>query len=315
MTAGLVRYRSPDEDSARWGGFELRQGDIVISARSKHGTTWTQMICALLVCQSAELPTPLATLSPWLDWLGEPLDDVVARLDAQRQRRLIKTHTPLDGIPMSAQATYIVTARHPLDAAVSLYHQGANLDRARVAELTGRPWHAPVGDRLSLHDWLVDWISRDASPREELDSLPGVMLHLGDAWARRHESNVVLLHYDDLTRDLRASMRALARRLEIEVPDRRWDELVEAATFEHMRSRADDLAPDPHGIFKDRRRFFRRGTSGQGRRSLSPDELARYDARATALAPPDLLGWLHRDSSDTSLNSHFGQHGLGACSR
>jgi aryl sulfotransferase len=59
-----VRYQSSDEDSARWLGFEFRPGDIVISTRSKSGTTWVQMICALLVFRTAELPAPLADLSP-----------------------------------------------------------------------------------------------------------------------------------------------------------------------------------------------------------------------------------------------------------
>src|SRR4051794_30983229 len=115
-----MRYRSDDEDSGRWDGFKFRDGDIVISTRSKSGTTWTQMICALLVLQTTELPAPLATLSPWLDWLIVPRDRVVAELEAQRHRRFIKTHTPLDGIPIDPRATYVVVARHPLDLAVSL---------------------------------------------------------------------------------------------------------------------------------------------------------------------------------------------------
>jgi hypothetical protein len=41
-----VASQSPDEDSARWLGFPFRDGDIVISTRSKTGTTWVQMICA-----------------------------------------------------------------------------------------------------------------------------------------------------------------------------------------------------------------------------------------------------------------------------
>jgi hypothetical protein len=49
MSMRPVRYVSSDEDSGRWNGFPFRQGDIVISARSKSGTTWLQMICALLV--------------------------------------------------------------------------------------------------------------------------------------------------------------------------------------------------------------------------------------------------------------------------
>lgn len=123
MTSRL-RYVSDDEDSARWDGFRFRDGDIVISTRSKSGTTWVQMICALLVLGTAELPATLALLSPWLDHTVEPLADVLARLEAQRHRRIVKTHTPLDGLPLDPRATYIVVVRHPLDMAVSLYHQG-----------------------------------------------------------------------------------------------------------------------------------------------------------------------------------------------
>ena len=69
-----IRYRSNDEDSGRWLDFEHRPGDIVISTRSKCGTTWMQMICALLVFGSPRLPVPLSELSPWLDWLTAPAE-------------------------------------------------------------------------------------------------------------------------------------------------------------------------------------------------------------------------------------------------
>jgi hypothetical protein len=131
------RYLSSEEDSDRWRGFEFRAGDIVISTRSKSGTTWVQMICALLVLQTPDLPAPLGRLSPWMDWLVEPLDEVRERLAAQPHCRFIKTHTPLDGVPEDPRVTYIVAARHPLDMAVSLYHQGGNLDRERLRHLTG----------------------------------------------------------------------------------------------------------------------------------------------------------------------------------
>jgi hypothetical protein len=140
----VVRYQSPDEDSARWTGFPFRDGDIVISTRSKTGTTWVQTICALLIFQTPELPAPLVTLSPWIDWLIVPREEVIARLEAQRHRRFVKTHTPLDGIPLDDRATYIVVARHPLDMAVSLMRQSDNIDRARLRELTGQPEPAPA---------------------------------------------------------------------------------------------------------------------------------------------------------------------------
>ncbi|MBA2390112.1 MAG: sulfotransferase domain-containing protein [Geodermatophilaceae bacterium] len=296
MVADFTRYRSPDEDSARWVEFPRRAGDIVISTRSKSGTTWMQMICALLVFQTPDLPAPLPELSPWLDWLLAPSAEVYARLEAQEHRRFIKTHTPLDGLPLDAGLTYIVVARHPLDMAVSLYHQGENLDRERMRRLTGLPEpDRPPDPRLPVREWLLSWIDTEDDPREQLDSLPGVLWHLSDAWARRSEPNIVLVHFDDLSADLAGEMRLLAAHLGISVPEHSWPALVDAATFARMRAGAERTAPDPSGVLKDRAAFFRRGTSGSGRELLTADQLVHYRERAAGLAPPDLLAWLHHE--------------------
>jgi aryl sulfotransferase len=294
MTAVPFRYRSHSEDSARWLGLEFRDGDIVISTRSRTGTTWLQMICALLIFQAPLLPEPLAQLSPWLDDATVPLEELSARLAAQRHRRFIKTHTPLDGLPLDPRVSYIVTGRHPLDAAVSLYHQRDNIDISRLLQLTGQPRPAgPPPAGKPLRDWLLDWIAADDDPRAELDSLPGVMLHMSDAWARRGEPNVLLVHYDDLIADLDGQMRWLAGRLAITVPESAWLALVHAATFESMRAEAASHPPSP-GLFKDPVAFFRRGSPGAAREVLTGGQIAAYHARAAQLAPPDLLRWLHR---------------------
>ncbi len=295
------RYRSGEEDSGRWVGFPFREGDVVISTRAKSGTTWLQMICALLVFQTPELPASLPELSPWLDWLPLSRDEVFSRLRAQQHRRFIKTHTPLDGIPLDPCATYIVAARHPLDMAVSLYHQSVNIDRGRLRQLTGRPGsNGEYRPGLPAREWLLQWINDDVGPQEQLDSLRGVMWHLSGAWARRGGPNVVLVHYDDLCTDLEGGMRHLAEVLGIAVPDRTWPLLVKAASFDYMRASAERLAPDPLGIFRNRTAFFRRGTSGAGRELLTSYELAHYLARTAEMAPQALLAWLHREDTDQS---------------
>jgi len=294
MPSAPVRYRSPEEDSARWSGFPFRDGDIVISTRSKSGTTWMQMICALLVFQTPQLPEPLGDLSPWLDRLTVPRGELLARLAAQPHRRFIKSHTPLDGLPIDPRATYIVVARHPLDMAVSLYHQGSNIDRGRLRKLTGQPEPSGLRPRPPLHDWLISWIQEDATPQQRMDSLPGVMWHLTDAWGRRGQPNIVLAHYDDLSADLAGEMRRLADRLAITVPAGAWPELARAASFEEMRAGAERIIGPP-GVLKSSAAFFRRGTSGAGREALSAPEQAAYRKRAAQLAPPDLLRWLHRE--------------------
>jgi len=293
-----IRYRSPEEDSARWLSFTRRPGDIVISTRSKSGTTWMQMICALLIFQGPALPAPLAELSPWIDWLVLPEDELFARLATQDHRRVVKTHTPLDGIPLDPDVMYIVVARHPLDMAVSLYHQGDNLDRARIRALTGQPEpQGPSPARPPLHEWLVDWIDWECDWRALLDSIPGIMGHVGDAWARRDEPNIRLVHYADLTTDLDTEMRRIAAGLAIPVDETGWPSLVGAAGFDAMRTNAETLAPDTTRVLKDRAAFFREGRCGRGAEILTPGELARYHERVAALGPPDLVHWLHHGAT------------------
>jgi hypothetical protein len=142
--------------------------------------------------------------------------------------------------------------------------------------------------------WLRSWIEDDADPRKQLDSLPGVMWHLTDAWSRRHEPNVVLVHYDDLQADLMGQMRRLAAALDLRVAEDLWPRLVSAASFASMRAAAERVAPDPSRVLVDTSAFFRRGTSGAGGKLLDDAELAAYAARTSALAPADLLAWLHR---------------------
>ena len=294
VTKQPVRYLSADEDSARWLDFEFRNEDIVISTRSKSGTTWVQMICALLIFDTPELPRPLAELSPWLDWLVLSKTDLFEGLEAQTHRRFIKTHTPLDGLPNDHRVTYIVVARHPLDAAVSLYHQSHNTNRQRIAELTGNPKLAQPKKLPPLDEWLLSWIESDAIAQDDLESFNGVFHHLTDAWSRKDESNIVLVHYADLLHDLNSEMQRIAAHLGIDVADGRVDELAHAATFESMQANSDKLAPDPSAVLLDKSRFFRSGRSGAGTEGLSAGALAAYHARASRTAPPDLLTWLHR---------------------
>jgi len=296
------RYRAHDEDSARWLGFPYRDDDIVISTRSKTGTTWVQMICALLIFQQPRPPAPIAQLSPWLDHLIAPREQVFAQLAAQEHRRFIKTHTPLDGIPLDPRVTYLVTARHPLDVAVSLYHHSANIDRARLRQLIGQPEPTtPPPPLPPLHDWLLDWIAGDHDPAERLDSLPGLIWHISDAWARRGQPNIVLVHYDNLSADLAGQMRWLAGRLGITVPGHAWPALVRAATFESMSGNAETAVPTA-GLFKSNAAFFRRGRSGAGCEILSDGEIAAYHDRAARLAPADMLAWLHSPGAGETLD-------------
>jgi len=279
----MIRYRSPEEDSDRWRRFPFREGDIVVSTRSKSGTTWLQQILVSMVHGSPDLPAPLGELSPWVDWMVEPEGALFERLEEQPGRRVVKTHTPLDGVVLDPRAAYVVVVRDPLDLAVSLFHQGDNIDRERVAELSGQPVR-PSPSRPPLAEWLRDWTLSEVDRTVSMDSLDGVVHHAADAWGRRGSGLVHVVAYADLVADLEGEMRALAGALEIPVVDEAWPGLVAAASFDAMRRQAADRAPGRRGVLKDPAAFFRRGRPGAGREALDPADLAVYEARVRRLA-------------------------------
>jgi aryl sulfotransferase len=298
----VQRYRSWLADSSRWDGFEFRADDIVISTPSKCGTTWMQMICALLIFGEPRLPRPLTELSPWLDIQTDTISNVFAALVAQRHRRFIKTHTPLDGLPFDERVTYICVGRDPRDAAISLDHHRTNMNREALLKARDTavgsddlPSLLPDGVPPRLADpverfWR--WVEDDTPPDDGLELL---LHHLETFWDRRQAVNVVLVHYADLQADLEGEMRRLAGRLGIVIGEDAWPGLVAEATFDRMRDRADEVAPQVtiDGLWRDTSRFFNRGASGQWRTFFSSEDMGRYEARVRNLAAPDLATWAH----------------------
>jgi hypothetical protein len=233
-----------------------------------------------------------------------PLAELVATIEAQRHRRFLKSHTPLDGLPWDERITYICVGRDPRDVALSWDNHLASMDignlmTARIAavgaedlDLSAMPM--PAADPI---DRFWAWIE-DPGVEGSIDGFASMINHLQTFWARRDEPNVHLFHYAEMQADLAGQLRRLANILGSEVPEDRWDALVRAATFESMKAKADVLAPDTtHRIWQDNAMFFRRGgRSGQWREVMGDDELPRYRARLEALAGPDLIEWLHQGS-------------------
>ncbi|MFN2377919.1 MAG: sulfotransferase domain-containing protein [Candidatus Binatia bacterium] len=304
----LAHYKTFVYDSARWEGFELRPGDIVISTPPKSGTTWTQRICALLVFGTPELDRPLTSVSPWIDMLTLPKADVFAGLAAQTHRRFIKTHTPFDGLPWDERVTYLCVGRDPRDVALSWDNHMANTDTlalfsAReaavgnedIAEMieNGPP---PLPESAAGRFWHF---VENATPAHDTPcSLLGVLHHLSSFWTVRERPNVVMLHYDQLQADLEGSMRRLAARLGITIPEEAWPGLVQAATFAEMKRNADKMAPAvTEKVWIDPGQFFHRGTSGQWQGLFGEGDVERYNARIRELVDdPRLAAWAHHGS-------------------
>jgi hypothetical protein len=298
--APRTRYRSIVADSGRWDGFAFRPGDVVISTPPKCGTTWTQMLCALLIFDGPTFPAPLDQVSPWLDMCNQPLAAVTAAFADQTHRRFIKTHTPLDGLPLHPDATYLVVGRDPRDVAVSFEHHVANMDFAHFLALRAAAMgnedlaelpepRLPSGDPV---EWFRTFVA--AETRVSPPSLASVLRHLDTGWQRRRDPNVALLHYADLKADLPGELLRLARVLGIPCSPERARDLASEASLARMRERGPDVAPSAsQGTWKDARAFFRSGGSSEWQEYLSAADLAAYEVRVAQLVGTDLAAWAH----------------------
>ena len=302
LTSTRPHYKSFFADSARWNDFPFREGDIVICTPPKCGTTWMQMICALLIFQDVNIPQSLTTLSPWLDMMMQPKDEVYSLLEAQANRRFIKTHTPLDGLPRVDGVTYICVGRDPRDVAMSIRNHGSNMDmevfervlkqvnagdNGTEIELPERP---EIPETTEGHFW--SWVDKDSPILESGSALQTTFLHFDLALKARHEPNVVVMHYANMKADLEGEMRRLAARLAITVAEEKWPILVEAASFASMKSRATELAPNANQkVWKEDKQFFHSGTGGHWREFWNDEAQARYDARVDELTTSEVASW------------------------
>ncbi|MEY2474496.1 MAG: aryl sulfotransferase [Actinomycetota bacterium] len=286
-------------NSARWDGFHIRDGDIVIAPPGKCGTTWTQRIVSLLVFDSPDLYAPMARISPWLDMNTRSVDAVLADLEAQTHRRFVKSHLDYTLLPHDDRLTYICSGRDPRDVAISWMHHmdNVNMDNL-VAERIGAVGAEDLADMSA--DEVPD-LSGGPADRFwrwiEGDDFVNFVAHLRSFWDHRDLSNVVMLHYADLQADLVGQMQYLAGRLGIERSRARLEELAPFASFDEMKSAAAVTAPNGDQTFwRSTSDFFHNGTTGQWRSLISEDDVPRYEKRLHELADGDFARWLERGS-------------------
>jgi len=288
-------YQNHHLDSTRWDAVRFRPGDIVVSTSAKAGTTWTQRILSLLLFGPGDLPGLLFEISPWVDCrYMEPLDVAIARIEAQRHRRFLKSHLPLDALPWDPQVRHLCVGRDTRDVFMSLWNHYQAYNDAMYETLVS---FDPPGDPLprcpeSPRDLWPAWMTRGSFPWES-DGWPFWSHHyqVGSFWRFRHLPNVLMVHYNDLLADLPGEMRRIAGFLEIEVPEAGWPALVDAARFETMKRSATALLGDMDRFAGGAGTFIYKGSNGRWRDVLEDSDLALYEEAAAAL-DPGLRAWL-----------------------
>jgi aryl sulfotransferase len=288
-------YQNHHLDSTRWQHFIPRDDDIVISTSMKAGTTWMQAIVAQLIFKDLKNRS-LWELSLWLDRRPRPIEETIARLEAQQHRRFIKSHLPLDGLLYFPQVKYIVVARDARDVFMSLWNHYSNYTPEQYE-------HFNSGNRLGdplpqcpddIREFWHGWITRGWFAWES-EGYPfwSNMHHTQAWWNYRHLPNILLVHYNDLLKDLPGEIQRVADYLTIDLSPEMLAAIANATNFEYMKANAEEIVPDSDKSFKGgATTFVNKGTNGRWRDVLTEADIKLYHAAVERELTPDCAAWL-----------------------
>lgn len=246
-----------------------------------------QGILALLLSGDPEVEANPSFTAPWFDVNFNNPDEIAARLEAQTERRQIKTHTPLDGVPYWEALRYICVYRHPIDVYFSARKHVANYSDDVLNERHVDPKQFCEDPREGFYTFMT------SDKYEDHGTLKLIVRHYLKCLEREPRDNLLRLHYADMTRDLAKAMHRVSAHIGVSHPREIMDSLVEAATFKNMKANADRFAlAQGKGVWRDDAAFFHSATSNKWDGILTQEDLVAYDAAISEMLSPEERKWL-----------------------
>jgi hypothetical protein len=259
-------------------GVVARDGDIWISAPVKSGTNWTMNIVHQLLTGGDASFDSIYSVVPWPSFVerpGQPPQEILDRIEAMpaSRRRAIKTHAAPPEMPFIKAGTgkdvkYLVVCRNPEEAVVSFkifldQHTDAFYDLWKVPRpAMTRPdfgaFYREVFDPRGMQGMLFGFVA--------------------SWWPLRHEKNVRLMHFADMKRDQRGSIREIADFLGIAPSTAAWAKIDEYTSFDWMKrneQKFDTLPNTPVRVLEPGG-MMRKGKAGASREDGMTDEIAQH---------------------------------------
>ena len=221
----MGRMGPPDAARLSIEAYRPRSSDIVISPYGKCGTTWLQQTFHTLRTGGDMAFDDISRVVPWIEtsrMLGIDLE-----APQRAEPRGFKSHLAYDQLPKGAR--YVVALRDPKDALVSMY---------RFME----GWFLEPG-AVSIGQFCTErWMKGGAEGG-------GYWSHLVSWWAQRDNPHVLLLSYEQMTRDPAAHIRRLAAYCDIPLNEALLALTLERSSLAFMlahKDRFDDFLMRSH---------------------------------------------------------------------
>jgi hypothetical protein len=191
--------------------FVARASDVIIASYAKCGTTWLQQMVHSLRTGGDLDFDDISRVVPWIETaadLGLDLEE-----PQRGQPRAFKSHLSYDQAPSGAR--YIVSVRDPRDALVSAYR--------------------------FLENWFFEPGSIDIETLGRARFVEGrtYYTHLASWWPHRHDANVLLLAYEQMTDDHEGAVRRVAEFIGFGDDDERIAIAMQESSLASMKAHHD----------------------------------------------------------------------------
>ena len=243
--------------------FELCTDDVWIASYPKSGTTWTQQIVKLLQNGGKDDGRKITDAIPFVDMVTkDPIFYYQVNLSELPFPRAFKSHFTYDlmpcGPPNTKPCKYIYVARNPKDISVSLFHF-FQANKVLPPEAT---WS----------DFFSTFINGDVGYGSWFD-------HVLGWWRHKDDPNVLFLKYEDMKKDLMASVETIAKFIGCTPSKEGLEAIVQQCGFESMKS--NPLVNYSWESAHEAKPFMRKGMVGDWKNLFTDDQSALFDTTYT----------------------------------
>jgi hypothetical protein len=211
--------RRPRDRNRNFGDYQATAHDVFACVYFKSGTNWLMHIAVQVTHRGRAEFEHIHDLVPWPDspirHYAVPLSEEDAWKNAPTGLRVIKTHLEFAKVPYSSNARYICVVRDPKDVCVSAYHF---LRASGMGPMTPSIPHF-VEYFLSPGFHFYPWAEFVAS-----------------CWCVRDRENVLFMTYEEMKKNLRATVCKIAALLRVELSEQEVEAVVRQCSFEHMKT-------------------------------------------------------------------------------